>query len=304
MSPTGPGGFKTEEAARYDDVAGGVANFSHLVLPLARRILVVGKTKPTDHVLDVGTGSGIIANLAAHQSNGGRVVGVDFSEGMLKEARVIASKEGLDGKVEYEQGDAQNLQYEPESFDVITCLFTFMHLDKPLKTLQDMLRILRPGGRVVVGVGSRPPLESFRGWMSRTGKLMDVIGRARGKVLIAPDHLNGLVQKHLSGQKEAGVVPELWRDALRNLPALMREAGFQDVGRDWEGCRARCRTAEEFWQLQNTFSSFSRQRIIEAPPEKVEALRKDFFDSAEAVLARQGRLVYHYAALFVVGHKA
>jgi len=298
------GGFTTEESARYDQVSESVEAFSHLTLPLAKRILAVVGMKPSETLLDVGTGTGIIANLAARKVGpDGHVVGIDFSEGMLDRARTYASQEGLDARVEYQLMDAQDLKFPDQSFDCVVSLFTFMHLPDPQRALDGMYRILRPGGRVTIGVGGGPPLVSLRGWVHRFRIALENIGQLRGTVLRAPDFLNSLVKRHLPDPEAQGVVPKHWENPIQALTRLMQKAGFRQPKTDWDGYVTTLTAPQEFWNLQTTFSSFARQRLLNADAGKITAISREFLETCEGVLSRRGRLVYHYAAVFVTGQK-
>ena len=79
---------------------------------------------------------------------GGAITAVDSSDAMLAEARRRSEGSGL--PVRFEQGDALRLEFADESFDGCRCDRTFMHLEDPRRALAEMVRVTRPGGRVVV----------------------------------------------------------------------------------------------------------------------------------------------------------
>jgi demethylmenaquinone methyltransferase / 2-methoxy-6-polyprenyl-1,4-benzoquinol methylase len=129
-----------------------------------------------DRVLDVATGTGDLAiELKRRVGSEGRVVGSDLSERMLELAREKASD------VEFEWGNAQKLPYTDNSFDTVACGFgvrNFADLDAGLR---EMVRVARPGGRVVVlemTTPERPPLSLFfRVWFDR---VVPQLGRLAG----------------------------------------------------------------------------------------------------------------------------
>lgn len=127
-------------------------------------------------VLDVATGTGDLAiELARRVSPGGRVVGSDFSEGMLSRARVKGARvAGLS----FEWGDALRLPYDDGSFDAATVGFGARNFSDLQDGLAEMARVVRPGGRVVVldfTTPTRPPLSLFyRVWFDR---LVPLLGR-------------------------------------------------------------------------------------------------------------------------------
>ena len=105
---------------------------------------VVSGQQPVVNVLDVACGTGDMC--VELLKRGCTVTGVDLSEEML----AIAKVKGERLKVKVEVADAENLPFEEESFDGVTCAFgvrNFVHLEKGLS---EMLRVLKPGGRMVI----------------------------------------------------------------------------------------------------------------------------------------------------------
>jgi ubiquinone/menaquinone biosynthesis C-methylase UbiE len=97
-------------------------------------------------VLDLCTGTGtLLPHLQAKVGTTGRVVGVDFSPGMLKMAQ---RKTFSLTNVRLVQADAGNLPFAPETFDAVTCSHAFYELkgETQKRALQEIVRVLRPGG--------------------------------------------------------------------------------------------------------------------------------------------------------------
>ncbi len=109
---------------------------------------------PSD-LLDVGTGTGFVARLAAEL--GHRVTGVDLSEGMLNSARLQLPRAGL--PVTLMVGDAVDPPFPAASFDVVISRSVLWTLREPATAFANWHRLLRPGGRVVAiyGLADRPP---------------------------------------------------------------------------------------------------------------------------------------------------
>jgi SAM-dependent methyltransferase len=105
---------------------------------------------PGQHVLDVACGTGVLARTIAERVKpGGSVVGLDPNPGML----VVAARVSPD--LEWQPGVAESLPYPDGSFDVVTCQFGLMFFADRTKALREMMRVLRPGGRLVVSVWDR-----------------------------------------------------------------------------------------------------------------------------------------------------
>jgi arsenite methyltransferase len=99
-------------------------------------------------VLDIATGTGLVAIAAAQKvGRGGHVIGVDFSSTMLDQARRKIEAIGLDN-IELIGADADSLDFDPSSFDVIFCCSAITYLPDIVGTLQKWYRWLKPKGTV------------------------------------------------------------------------------------------------------------------------------------------------------------
>ncbi|HET9587276.1 MAG TPA: methyltransferase domain-containing protein [Anaerolineales bacterium] len=110
--------------------------------------------RPGETILEIGFGTGhCLVALAKAVGPGGRVVGLDISDGMLAIARERLQKEGLDDRTELHLGDAANLDFiQANSLDGVFMSFTLELFDNPEipHVLQECHRVLKPGGRLAV----------------------------------------------------------------------------------------------------------------------------------------------------------
>ncbi len=102
------------------------------------------------HVLDIGCGTGDVSLDLLHRNAGVTVTGIDLSEAMLARAVAKAERAGLAARVSFQVGDATALAFEPETFDGIVCAFCFRNIAYRALALDEMRRVLRPGGRLVI----------------------------------------------------------------------------------------------------------------------------------------------------------
>jgi ubiquinone/menaquinone biosynthesis C-methylase UbiE len=299
--------FKTRDATSYDAVTEQFDYFTErLSSPLAARMVALAEIKPTDSVLDIGTGTGVVALQAAKKIGaGGKVVGIDLSEGMLATAEAKAEKLGIAEKVEFNRMDAEKLEFADESFETVVSLFALLHFPDPLTALKEIYRVMKPGGKLVVAVGSSPPLFSVSGLTHRLKVLPDLVRRKQGKQLVAPGFLDLLVERYLPESKETeeSHLASHSHNRTGGVSELVQTAGFKVLQTEWQGHQAQFGKPEEFWEIQRTFSSIARKRLSNAAPEKVESLQQDFFGQCRKVQSHGGNLVYPFAAFYVVAQK-
>ena len=101
--------------------------------------------KDADKILDVGCGSGMVTRDIAHLTKG-KIIAVDGSNDMIKVAKNIL-KDYKNVKVKY--ADAESLDFKENSFDIVTCNLLLMWAENPQKVVNEMARVVKPGGIVL-----------------------------------------------------------------------------------------------------------------------------------------------------------
>ncbi len=118
-----------------------------------KAIKILAKHQPK-RILDVATGTADFA-LATLKINPDEVIGVDISEGMLEVGRKKIVEEGIKN-IRLEYGDSENLQFEDNSFDAVIVAFGVRNFENLEKGLQEINRVLRPGGIAMILEFSKP----------------------------------------------------------------------------------------------------------------------------------------------------
>lgn len=114
-----------------------------------KKTVQMSRAKAGDRVLDCATGTGDLAfEFKKKVGHSGSVLGTDFCKEMIEHAPSKADKKQL--VVEFEVADAMDLPYKDNSFDVASIAFGIRNVDDPLQCLQEMARVVKPGGSVVV----------------------------------------------------------------------------------------------------------------------------------------------------------
>ena len=138
-------------------------------------------------VLDVGCGTGFLGfELTAR---GHRVTGVDFAPAMIAAARQKAEEHGV--AIRFEEGDAENLRFAPRSFDLVISRHLVWTLPHPEAAIDEWMRVLRPGGRLIIVDGQFdasvlvPPAGSARAsteYVAVADQLPFLGGRSREQI--------------------------------------------------------------------------------------------------------------------------
>ena len=123
-------------------------------LRVVQHLLDEARLQPGEALLEVGCGSGVLIRWLARQTGGAnRIVAVDVNRYLLREAAALARKEGVEGAIEFREGNAEALPFMDSHFDV-TMSCTVMEEGDADRMLAEFARVTKPGGRVAVMVRS------------------------------------------------------------------------------------------------------------------------------------------------------
>jgi ubiquinone/menaquinone biosynthesis C-methylase UbiE/3-isopropylmalate dehydratase small subunit len=183
--------------------------------------------KPGDQCLDVATATGTLAiSLADKVGSRGKVVAVDLAEGMLQYSERKARAHKLKN-VEFQRMDAQQLEFEDATFDVVGCSLAIFYFPDIEGALKGFLRVLKPGG--TVGLSSAdahnafsPLSEPYMASLEKTAREMDI---------------------QVPAYPEAA---ELTR-TKKGLEQLLKQAGFTDIEIHEEKIPVRFTSPEDWW---------------------------------------------------------
>lgn len=168
-----------------------------------------------EKILDIATGTGDLAIQMAEETNASEIIGLDLSEGMLREGRKKISKKFLDQKIEMVQGDSEDLPFENDHFDAITVAFGVRNFENLEKGLSEIQRVLTPGGIFVVLETSVPTKFPFKqGYQFYSNAILPLIGKVFSKDKDAYSYLS----------KSAASFP--YGAAFNNI---LKKTGFIDI---------------------------------------------------------------------------
>lgn len=158
---------KEQVEQMFDRIAGRYDFINHLLsagIDQNWRRIAIKKLRKDDPklILDVATGTGDMALLCCRILNPQKVVGIDISSEMLELGRKKVEKEGFSSKIELLKGDAEAINFPDNSFDSVLAAFGVRNFENLPKGLNEMKRILKPGGRLIILEFSRPKRTMFR----------------------------------------------------------------------------------------------------------------------------------------------
>lgn len=145
-----------------------------------RKVIRMVGEEPVGSLLDVATGTADLAIMAASKAR--HVMGIDISEGMLKHGRTKVDQRGLTQRITLQQADSTELPFADATFDAITVAFGVRNFEDLSKGLREMIRVLKPGGRIFILEFSKPqraPMKQLFRFYFHT--IMPFVGRIVSK---------------------------------------------------------------------------------------------------------------------------
>lgn len=188
-----------------------------------RRLKKYLKGKKIDNLLDVATGTGDFALEANKILSPKKIIGIDISEGMLSFGYPKIEKRGIENIMSLEVGDAENLRFEDNTFDVVIVAFGVRNFENLEKGLANLYRVLKPNGYLLVLEFSKPkifPLKQF--YQFYFTNVLPVVGRFVSKDNAAYTYLPESVNAFPDGYK---FIDKLLSVEFRNVECRALTAG-------------------------------------------------------------------------------
>ncbi|MGN0282986.1 MAG: bifunctional demethylmenaquinone methyltransferase/2-methoxy-6-polyprenyl-1,4-benzoquinol methylase UbiE [Prevotella sp.] len=179
-----------------------------------KAIRTLAQYKPKT-ILDVATGTGDFAILAARLLCPEKLVGADISEGMMNIGREKVAKEGLGDIISFAKEDCMNLSFADNTFDAVTAAFGIRNFPNLDKGLAEMCRVLKPGGHLCVIELTQPaknPMKTLFNIYSHT--VLPTWGRIISKDNKAYSYLTATIEAFPQGEK---------------MMAILQRAGFAET---------------------------------------------------------------------------
>jgi len=161
-------------------------------------------------ILDVATGTADVAIMASGILNPDKITGIDISDGMLELGRKKIEKAGLKDKIELLNGDCETINFKNDSFEAVTVAFGVRNFENLEKGLSEILRVLKPGGKLVVLEFSKPRSAVVKGFYNFYMKIIcPVAGKIFSKNRDAYQYLDESIQKFPEGKNFTNILDNL-----------------------------------------------------------------------------------------------
>jgi demethylmenaquinone methyltransferase/2-methoxy-6-polyprenyl-1,4-benzoquinol methylase len=159
---------KEQVAEMFNRIAGGYDRMNHVLsagTDIGWRKKAIKRLRKEDPkmILDIATGTADMAIMACKLLNPDQVFGIDISKQMLEAGRKKVEKEQLGEKIQLLSGDSEAINFAGNTFDAVMAAFGVRNFENLEKGLLEMLRVLKPGGQLVILEFSKPKQTGVRG---------------------------------------------------------------------------------------------------------------------------------------------
>ena len=272
-------------AAMWASVAGGWGQHADYAdargARNAERMLELARVGAGDRVLELACGPGGLGLAAAERVGaGGEVVLTDVAEEMTAIAAARAAELGL-GNVAVRRLDLERIDEPDASYDVVLCREGLMFALEPDRALEEIRRVLRPGGRVAVAVWAA---RERNPWL---GLVMDVVSAQIGAPVPPPG---------IPGPFALGDADELRR--------LLDEAGLADVQVGELSMPLRAASFEDWWGRTSALAGPLSAILASMPEPAMQALRERGREAARPYETASGGLDFPGVTLIAAGRRA
>jgi ubiquinone/menaquinone biosynthesis C-methylase UbiE len=246
--------------------------------PMGNEIIRMLNPKDSDIVLDVASGTGEPGLSIAKKLSGGKVVISDLSENMIQIAQEKANRSKIEN-IETVVCDVCELPFPDDTFDAISCRFGFMFFPDMLLAAKEMMRVLKPGGRVAAAVWNVPG-KNF--WVTAFSSTI-------GRNIQVPTTQPG--------------APGMFRCAESGLiQNLFQQAGFKNTSETEVNGKLKCGTTDVYWNLMTEVAAPVVAALSKADDATKEKIKKEVYQVVTEKYP-DGNIRIDSSALVIYGEK-
>ena len=274
--------IRDQQKQSWNKFSGGWKKWDELVMdflkPMGDEIIRLLNPQHNDLILDIASGTGEPALTIAEKLSGGRVIMTDLADDMLAIARENAALRGIKN-IETVTCDVSELPFPDNTFDAISCRFGFMFFPDMLLAAKEMVRVLKPGGRIATAVWNVPE-KNF--WVTAT---------------------MGTINRNMELPAPPPGSPGIFRCAKDGfISDLFLQAGLKNVSQVEVSGKLNCKTVDAYWGMQTEVAA----PIVAALANASDIMKEKIKTETYAIVNEKfpdGNIVIDSSALVIYGEK-
>jgi ubiquinone/menaquinone biosynthesis C-methylase UbiE len=274
--------IREQQKESWNRFSPGWKKWDHLFMdflkPVGHEIIHLLKLKGNELVLDTACGTGEPGLTIASKLKGGKVFITDLAEEMLAIARENAMQREI-LNVETRACDVCELPFAANSFDAISCRFGFMFFPDMLLAAKEMVRVLKPGGRIAASVWN---VAEKNFWITA---------------------MMGAINKYMELPASLPAAPGMFRCAKEGLMSgLFLQAGLRNVFVTEVSGRFDCKTSDVYWKVMTDIAT----PVVEALSKADDAVKEKIKSEVYGALNQKypdGNVQIDSSALVIYGQK-
>lgn len=257
---------------KWDDM------FMDFLKPMGDEMTRLLRPHGNDVILDIAAGTGEPGLTIASKLNGGKVVITDLSEDMLSIAKENARRRGI-RNIETLPCDASELPYGNNTFDAVSCRLGFMFFPDVMMAAKEMVRVLKPGGRIATSVWNIPD-KNF--WITA---------------------ILGTINRNMEISEPPSGAPGMFRCSKEGLiSGLFQQVGLKNISVTEVGGKLNCKTTDVYWSLMTELSAPVVAALAKANDMAKRKIRRDVYTLVNKMYP-PGLVTIDGSALIIYGEK-
>lgn len=274
--------IRDQQKQSWNKFSAGWKKWDELVMdflkPMGDEIIRLLNPQKTDVILDVASGTGEPGLTIAAKLSGGKVIITDLADHMLEIARENAESRGI-YNIETVTCDVCDLPFPDNTFDAISCRFGFMFFPDMLLAANEMVRVLKPGGKIATSVWNVPE-KNF--WVTA---------------------IMGTINKNMELPPPPPGSPGMFRCAKDGLISdIFSQVGLKNISQTEIFGKLNCKTSDAYWGMQTEVGAPIVAALSKASDDMKEKIKIETY-AALSQKYPDGNIIIDSSALVIYGEK-
>ena len=274
--------IRDQQKQSWNKFSAGWKKWDELVMdflkPMGDEIIRLLNPQKTDVILDVASGTGEPGLTIASKLSGGKVILTDLADHMLEIARENATSRGI-YNIETVTCDVCDLPFPDNTFDAISCRFGFMFFPDMQLAANEMVRVLKPGGKIATSVWNIPE-KNF--WVTA---------------------IMGTINKNMELPPPPPGSPGMFRCAKDGfISEIFSQAGLKNISQTEIFGKLNCKTIDAYWGMQTEVGAPIVAALGKASDDVKEKIKIETY-AALSQKYPDGNIIIDSSALIIYGEK-